>query len=190
MDYALNNMNKQKLKLTSYNCKNFSNSGPKFEFINKFNAECDFVFLQEHWLYESEFGKLSEINGDSGVVATSAMDESVERLGRAYGGCAFIWNLNIKGKIIKVDINNNCLCGVKFILNGMLFVMLNEYMPCDRRIEDPEYMDLMNMIQQLIQSLNPTFIIHEGTLTLTQAEQLLICMAYCSVYRIVLLLCV
>ncbi len=67
MDYA---SNKQKLKLTSYNCNNFTNRGPKFEFINKFSAECDFIFLQEHWLYESEFGKLSEINGGAGVFAT------------------------------------------------------------------------------------------------------------------------
>ncbi len=97
------------------------------------------------------------------MVATSAMDESVERLGRAYGGYAIIWNPNIKGKIIKMDINNNHLCGVKFILNGMLFLMLNAYMPCDRHIEDPEYVDVMNMMQQLIQSLNPTFIIYGGT---------------------------
>ncbi len=49
MDYASNKQKlKQKLKLTSYNCKNFSNSGPKYEFINKFSAECDFIFLQEH----------------------------------------------------------------------------------------------------------------------------------------------
>ncbi len=68
---------------------------------------------------------------------TSTIDKSFERLGRAYGGYAFIWNSNIKGKIIKVDINNNRLCGDQFILNGMLFLMLNAYMPCDRYIEDP-----------------------------------------------------
>ncbi len=60
MDYT---SNKQKLKLTSYNCKNFTNSEPKFEFISIFSAKCEFIFLQEHWLYESEFGKLSEPNG-------------------------------------------------------------------------------------------------------------------------------
>ncbi len=78
-----------------------------------------------------------------------------------------------------MDINNNRLCGVKFILNGMLFLMLNVYMPCNRHIEDTEYVDVMNMIQQLIQSLNHTVITYwgEGTLTLTIAEQLLICMA-------------
>ncbi len=94
------------------------------------------------------------------MIATSAMDESVERFGRAYGGCSIIWNPNIIGKIIKVDINNNHLCGVQIILNGMLFVMLNAYMLCDRHIEDPEYVGVMNMIQQLIQSLNPTLIIY------------------------------
>ncbi len=80
--------------------------------------------------------------------------------------CAIIWSTNIKGTIIKVDINNNRLCVVYFILNCMLFLMLNAYMPCDRCIENREYVDVMNMIQQLIQSLNPKFIIYGGTLTL------------------------
>ncbi len=106
---------------------------------------------------------MSEINGSSGVVATRAMYESVERLGRAYIVAVPLFGTPIsKGKIIKVDINNNCICGVQFILNGMLFLMLNAYMLCDRCIEDPEYVDLMNTIQQLIQSLNPTFIIYGG----------------------------
>ncbi len=55
------------------------------------------------------------------MAATSTMDEAVERFGHGYGGCAIIRNHNIKGKMIKVDINNNCLCGIQFILNGMLF---------------------------------------------------------------------
>ncbi len=59
-----------------------------------------------------------------------------------------------------MDINNNSLCGVQFILNGMLYLMLNAYMTCGRCIEYPEYVDVMNMMQQLIQSLNPTFIIY------------------------------
>ncbi len=38
-------------------------------------------------------------------------------------------------------------------------------MPCDRyieHVEDPEYMDVLNMIQQLIQSLNLTYTIYGG----------------------------
>ncbi len=73
-------------------------------------------------------------------------------------------------------------------LNGILFLMLNAYMPSDRHIDDHMYVDVMNRIKQLIQSLNPTFCHIWGTLTLTLAEQLLIHMAYCSIYRIMLLL--
>ncbi len=40
--------------------------------------------------------------------------------------------------------------------------MLNAYMPCDRHSEDTEHVDVMNMIQQLIQSLNHTFTIYGG----------------------------
>ena len=50
-----------KLKLITYNCKHFVCGGHKFDFLNSLFCETDFLFLSEHWLYESEFYKLSSL---------------------------------------------------------------------------------------------------------------------------------
>ncbi len=73
--------NDHKLNGISFNCKHFKDNGAKFYFINSFSDMFDFVFLQEHWLYEAESDKLAKIGGESGMVAKSAMDENIERKG-------------------------------------------------------------------------------------------------------------
>ncbi len=77
-----------KLKLASFNCKNFHNESPKFDFMNNVKLDCDILFIQEHWLYKSHFNKLATLGGGYGVEAKSSMDESVIRKGRPKGGCA------------------------------------------------------------------------------------------------------
>ena len=91
-----------KLKLITYNCKHFVCGGHKFDFLNSLFCEADFLFLSEHWLYESEFYKLSSLGRSAGVVATSAMDQHKQRVGRPYGGTAIMWHSSIKGKIVKI----------------------------------------------------------------------------------------
>ena len=61
------------------------------------------MFLSEHWLYESEFYKLSSLGRSAGVVATSDMDQHKQRVGRPYGGTAIVWHSSIKGKVEKID---------------------------------------------------------------------------------------
>ena len=43
-------------------------------------------------MYQSEFHKLLSIGGSTDMIATSAMDESVHRVGRPFGGCAVVWS--------------------------------------------------------------------------------------------------
>ncbi len=67
MEDTLNKM--FKLKLASFNCKNFHNEGPKFDFMNNIMLDCDILFIQEHWLYKSDFNKLATLGGEYGVKA-------------------------------------------------------------------------------------------------------------------------
>lgn len=143
-----NNPNTHKLEVISYNCKHFVNRGAKFDFIDSLKNECDFIFLQEHWLYKSEFDKLDSIGPGYDKVATSAMDETIERTGRPFGGCAILWNPAINGSFTKLVIDNNRLCGVLCVFNNVSVLFLNVYMPCDRYVEDAEYIDVMNLIKQ------------------------------------------
>ncbi len=86
---ALTN-NVHKLKVSIYNCKHFYDVGPKYDFINNFSNECDINFIQDHSLYESQFGKLAKIGRGYGTEAKSSMDETIDRHGRPYGGCAIV----------------------------------------------------------------------------------------------------
>ena len=89
-----------KLKMITDNCNHFVCGGHKFDFPNSLFCETDFLFLSEHWLYESEFYDLSAIGQSAGVVATSAMDQHNECVGRPYGGTAIIvWHSSINGKV-------------------------------------------------------------------------------------------
>ena len=84
------------LKIATYNCKNF-NGSLTYKYCKELMDKCDFLLLQEHWLYEQNFHKFEEINKSIriGIEGSSAMNPEVIRSGRPHGGCAILWNSNI-----------------------------------------------------------------------------------------------
>ena len=80
-----------KLKIITYNCKHFVTTGDKYKFMDNLFLDCDFLLLQEHWLYKSEFPKLLSLGSSTDMTAVSATDESIHRVGRPFGGCAIVW---------------------------------------------------------------------------------------------------
>ncbi len=95
-----------KLKLASFNCKNFHHEGPKFDFMNNIMLDCDISFIQEHWLYKSHFSKLATLGGRYGVEAKGSMHKSVIRKGRPKGGCTIMRNPIIQSKITSMFCHN------------------------------------------------------------------------------------
>ena len=59
-------------------------------------SDSEFLFLHELCLYETALNKLFKLGHNSDMIATSAMDESIQRIGRPFGGVAIIWNSSIK----------------------------------------------------------------------------------------------
>ena len=68
----------------------FVTTGDKYKFMDDIFLDCDFLLLQEHWLYKSEFPKLLSLGSSTDMTAVSAMDESIHRVGRPFGGCAIV----------------------------------------------------------------------------------------------------
>ncbi len=54
------------------------------------------------------------IGGGMGVEAIRAMDESVCKEGRKYGGCAILWKPNVTGKVEPVECKKKTDC-VRFL---------------------------------------------------------------------------
>ena len=72
-------------------------------------------------MYKRQSKKSSSID----MIATSAVEESVHRVGRPYGGCAIVWNASISGKITKIESSNNRICGVLYTCDGSTILMIN-----------------------------------------------------------------
>ena len=118
-----------KLKMITYNCKhNFVTTGDKYKFMDDLFLGCDFLLLQEHWLYKSECPKLLSLGSSTDMTAVSAMDESIHRVGRPFGGCAIDlfhvpWYcfLNNALCLYTVLFSVSLKCDVISILSGLYF---------------------------------------------------------------------
>ncbi len=65
----------------------------------------------------------------------------------------------MQGKVDIVLSNHNKLCGVTVTINDFNLILLNAYMPCDKRIDDAnyyEYVDVMNEVKQIKYATSPT----------------------------------
>ena len=122
----------------------------------------DFVLLQEICLYPTEFPKLLQFGSNSDMIATCAMDETNHRVGRPFGGVSIIWNSSIKGQVIKIDCESSRLCGLLFTQDNVTMLIMNVYMPCDKNNNDPEYIDVLNIMSQLCYKYNPNHVVVGG----------------------------
>ena len=68
--------NKKKLKFGSYNCKHFGVD--KYVIMQSLLVACDFLLIQEHCMYKTQFiQRLNSFSPNSVCVVSSSMDESV-----------------------------------------------------------------------------------------------------------------
>ena len=64
------------------------------------DLEC--LFSQEICMYEAALNKLLKLGHNRDMIATNAMDESIQRDGRLFGVVAIICNSSIKHKLVKL----------------------------------------------------------------------------------------
>ena len=78
--------------ISSYNCRGLN--ATKHAYINKLFTESDFVFLQEHWLYNDDLPSLSNIDSSLSYHGCSGMSHSDILTGRP----PFWWRVHIMEK--------------------------------------------------------------------------------------------
>ncbi|XP_041470482.1 uncharacterized protein LOC121420026 [Lytechinus variegatus] len=152
-----------KVSIISYNCQCANDS--KLPFLRELFDECDFMLIQEHGLYKSQFGWFDNINEVNGVGkhGMSAMNEEKQSAGRPYGGTAIIWkhglNVKVEPKITESD--SKRLSAVIVTLENQKRLLLGSiYMPCDDRCQNAnlvEFQQVLNEIDILMNELNPDF---------------------------------
>ena len=140
--------NMNSISIASYNCKHFKDAGLKYyeDILKKANI----IFLQEHCLYEKQFSNFYAV-GDIGFIGVSAMDDSVLRLGRPFGGCAILWKNELNCSFKKIECYTSRICAaICTLANGLNILVINTYLPCDDRYQSENYYELADILGKLI----------------------------------------
>jgi hypothetical protein len=159
----MENKNK-KLTITSYNCE-YAND-VRLPFLQKMFNTCDFLFLQEHGLFKSQFGWFDKIGDGVGKHGVSAMNECEALYGRPHGGAVIIWNKNLKWKVVSIEFDSDRVCAVNVhIGNGRSLLLICVYMPCDDRLRNgtlQEYIHALSDIEIICNMVDATYVCIAG----------------------------
>ena len=116
------------LKFISYNCRGYNKS--KDVFIRSLLDRCGLLFLQEHWLSDSQLHLLNSVCNNFTSVGVSGFGKSDVLSGRPYGGCSILWRKDITSKITVIDTGSNRVCAVLINVAANLDALcLNVYLP-------------------------------------------------------------
>ena len=98
------------LSIVLYYCQsfNFVKSG----FINCLLLKCDILFIQEHWLSDEQLLDLNQINTQLLCLAVCGLNNNDILFGRPHGGCAIVWQSDIRARIEPVNTNSCRICAI------------------------------------------------------------------------------
>lgn len=135
------------LEIVTYNLHGFNQGSSLLHSMCERNS--NIIFIQEHWLYQTELSKLDLINDNYTCIATSAMDNTIGngiRFGRPFGGVGIL-------------IQKDCLSNFKCIAKRDRFIcisignitLVNVYLPVNTG--DSDYIENLLCILQDIRTV-------------------------------------
>ena len=111
------------LKICSFNSHGL---GPgRMEYIKQLCNDCDFVLLQEHWLFDTQLSEISNISSH----CVSGMDSTCLRYGRPYRGCGVLWRNNLLLEVTPVLAESKRISAVSIKLESCTILLCSIYMP-------------------------------------------------------------
>ncbi len=117
----------KQLTYISYNCE--YDGDFRLSFLKELYQKSDFLILQEHSLYKSQFGWFNKLGIDVGKHAASAMDETKNLQGRPRGGSAILWKGSLNTKVIPVEYDSQRVCAVIVDIHGTRSLLICVYVP-------------------------------------------------------------
>ena len=138
------------LRIASYNSK--GHSSERINYMNNLLKSNDVLFVQEHWYLNSQLSDLSALLDNVNVIGTSGMNDNEIRSGRPYGGCAIVYNKQIKCTVTPIDVDNKRCVAAIMTTSDCVILLVTVYMPCDCNTgsQDSVYNDILHDINLII----------------------------------------
>jgi hypothetical protein len=116
-----------RLRVTSYNCHGFNYT--KIPYMATLLSECEFFFIQEHWLADCQLQKLNTVCNTHNSYGTSGFEPDEFIKGRPYGSCAIFWQTDLNAQIYFVPTHNRRICSIRVSRESFKLLLINVYMP-------------------------------------------------------------
>ena len=139
------------IDIVTFNCRGFKERN--YNYIWKLYEKCDFLLLQETWLYNCQVKNIVDVLPGSVCHAISSMDDSDNgRIGRPYGGVAIVWNRSLPFFLQPVQTINPRIAAIAITKNYYKIILINVYMPTDSGTVASmmEFCDVLNKISSII----------------------------------------
>ena len=122
---------RQRLQMTSWNCRGLSNSLPYLEALMAEGSKV--LVLSEHWLWPYDLDKLKQISEEYDVVGKADVRLSDKADGRrGFGGVGILWHKSIGATPIG-GISSDRICGIRFSVDdgdASVMSVIGVYLPC------------------------------------------------------------
>ncbi len=152
----------KQLTCISYNYEYADDS--RLSFLKELYHKNDFLILQEHGLYKSQFGWFNKLGIDVGKHRASAIGEIFLK-GRPRGGSVIHWKGSLNAKVIPVENDSQRVCAVTVEIQGTRILFVCTYIPCEDNRPNHSIVDFkiaLNDIKTIFNSVNVQHVILGG----------------------------
>ena len=149
---------KEKLDIVSFNCKNVNTCN---YVLNELlvDQSADILFLQEHWLFDCQLHRLSEISDlctGSGKAVDTDDPILLVQMPRGYGGIAVSWIKENDHLITQRPDGGNCIQCVE-VKGAEAFLLLSVYMQCKGITDNTtEFMEVIDQLWDILHRYSAT----------------------------------
>ena len=153
-------ISRDNLCISSYNCKGFKNRN--YNYLKGLFDKSDVLLIQEHWLYDFEFGNFNNILSDGKYIAKSDMQNDIINHGRPHGGVAIIWKKSLVVEMTEINTLSNRLCAIRITSHDLDLILINIYMPCNDYNLNDEFIEILFEIMTICNTYECSDIVTAG----------------------------
>lgn len=152
---------KDTMNFMSFNCRGYNES--KRAYILHLLSLCDILFIQEHWLSDSQLSIFNSINSDFVSCGVSGFGNDDVLRGRPFGGCAILWRKDIDAVFSVLNTDSRRVSSVLIDNHVHQLLCFNVYLPYeDDGAAEEEFNFQLRVIDNIIEQYNDPYVIVGG----------------------------
>ena len=150
-----------RLTIISYNCRGFNSA--IIQYIASLFSICSILYIQEHWLAETQLSLLGNICSNVSYTGISGFNNSDILSGRPYGGCALLWHSDLLVNVSPINVKSNSICAAHVGIKSVNFLIIDVYMPFEVGDDKTdEFVFVLTLVENLIEGNGDCHIILGG----------------------------